>query len=157
MGFTSDRSGSNSYEGDEASGDQYNPQFILQRYVDFEDNVKTAQASVNESASGVVEVVSYGQNKFMECNITLATDIVPQGAIIENANGVSDLRNFMNYAITKAPMEFVRDVDDENNFNSILLESTREDNKGTAFRLKELYARKLVGYFETGNLVFREL
>lgn len=157
MGFTSDKTGSNSYEGDIASGFAYEPQFLLQDFVAFEDNVKTAQASVNESASGVVEVVSFGKNEFMECNITLATDIVPQGAIKENANGVSDLRAFMLYAINKKPMEFIADINTPENFVSCLLEKTQQDSKGTGFKLYELYARKLVGYFETKTLTFRKL
>lgn len=157
MGFTSDKTGSNSYESDIASGSIYEPQFILQSYVDFEDNVKTSNSSVNQSASGKVEVVSWGKNKFMECNITLATDIIPQAIIKENANGVSDLRDFMNYAINKYKIEFVDNIDDKNVFTSCILESTPEDSKGTAFKLKELYARKLFGYFETGNIIFRSI
>jgi len=157
IGFTSDKDGSNSYESDIASGFFYEPQFLLQNYVAFEDNVKTAQASVNESASGVVEVVSFGKNSFMECNITLATDIIPQGAIKENATGVSDLRQFLNYAINKNPIEFVADLENPNVFESTLLEKTQIDSKGTGFKLYELYARKLVGYFETKTLTFRKL
>jgi len=157
IGFTSDKDGSNSYESDIASGFFYEPQFLLQNYVAFEDNVMTAQASVNESASGVVEVVSYGKKEFMECNITLATDIVPQGVIKENVNGVSDLRQFLNYAINKNPIEFVPDLENPNIFESTLLEKTNSDSKGTGFKLNELYARKLVGYFETKTLTFRKL
>jgi hypothetical protein len=157
MGFTIDKTGSNSYESDVASGFFYEPQFLLQNYVSFEDNVKTAQASVNESASGVVEIVSFGKNQFMECNITLATDIIPQGAIKENATGVSDLRSFMNYAINKNPLEVVFDLENPDLFEACLLEKTQIDSKGTGFKLYELYARKLVGYFETKSLTFRKL
>lgn len=159
MGFTTDRIGltSNSYSGDIASGFFYEPQFLLQNFVDFQDNVKTAQASVNESASGVIEVVSFGRNEFMECNITLATDIVPQGAIKENPTGVSDLRNFMLYAISKNPIEFVPDIDSANTFQPCLLEKTSSDSKGTGFKLNELYSRKLIGYFETKSLTFRKI
>lgn len=157
MGFTSDKSGSNSYTSDIASGFEYKPQFILQQYIDFEDNVKTSNSSVNESASGIVEVVSFGKVKFMECNITLATDIVPQTAIIENPNGVSDLRSFMNYLINKYKVEFIKDISDYNSYTSCILESTTDDSKGTAFKLYELYSRKLFGYYETRNLKFRSL
>jgi hypothetical protein len=93
----------------------------------------------------------------MECNITLATDIIPQGAIKENATGVSDLRQFLNYAINKNPIEFVADLENPNVFESTLLEKTQIDSKGTGFKLYELYARKLVGYFETKTLTFRKL
>jgi hypothetical protein len=157
MGFTTDRSGANTYEGDLPSGSFFEPQFLLQSFVDFKDNTKTSQASVNESANGVVEVVSFGKNNFMECNITLATDIVPQGVIKDNINGVSDLRSFMSYAINKNPIEFVPDITNPSIFEDCLLESTKLDTKGTGFKLYELYSRKLTGYFETKTLTFRRL
>ena len=157
MGFTVDVSGSNSYAGDSPSGSAYSPQFLLQRYVDFTDDVETNNVSVNESASGRVEVVSYGQIEFMTCNITFATDIVPQGVIEENPTGVKDLNDFMRYLITKAPVEFIPDRNNPNVFTDTLLERTPESQNGTSFRLRELYARNLTGYFEPGTLRFRKI
>ena len=157
MGFTTDKSGSNSYESDVASGFFYEPQYWLQRYVDFTDNVESAQSSVNTSASGKVEVVSYGTNYFMECNITYATDITGQGAIKNNASGVSNLRAFMNYAIRKKPLEFMPDIDTPSVFTSCILEKTPSSNNGTGFQLFELYTRGLANYFETGILTFRKV
>lgn len=157
MGFITDRAGSNSYESDLPSGFVYDPQFLLQKYVDFEDSVSSAHSSVNESASGEVEVVSYGQIKRMKCEIVLATDITPQGAIKENANGVLNLRNFMNYLITKAPVEFIYDIDNPENYTRCILDKTPESKNGTSFQLYEMYARKLFGYFETKELIFRKL
>ena len=159
MGFTTDRNGTAaSYEGDEISGFIYYPQTPLQKYVDFDDNVKFNQSSVNESASGVVEVVSFGEVRIMECEIPLITDITPQLYIKENANGVADARSFMLYAISKAPMEFIPNTENlSNNISEIILESTPEDQKGTAFKLKEQYSRKLIGYYSTGLLRFRRL
>ena len=110
MGYTLDITGT-SNEGDQASGSLYRPQFLLQNFIDFEDDIESSNSSVNQSASGVVEVVSYGRIEFMSCNITLATDIIGQGVIEDNPNGVGDLRAFMNYLITKAPVEFIRDID----------------------------------------------
>lgn len=155
MGFN-DKSGSNSYEADNPSGSFYEAQYPLQRYVDFENNVEISNSKVNESASGKVEVISYGTNKFMECNIKYATNITGQGVIKNNPNGENDLRAFLNYAILKRPMEFVRDVT-LTNFNSCILESTSKSNVGTAFTLFELYAQGLANYFETKTLTFREL
>lgn len=156
LGFTSDKTGTNFYEADIASGSFFEPQFYLQNYIDFEDDVRNASSSVNQSASGKVEVISYGLIKQMSCNITLQTNITPQSVIKNNPTGVDDLRAFMNYAITKAPLEFVKDIDGVN-FTKCILEKTPEDQNGTAFKLKELYARKLVGYFETGTINFREI
>ena len=160
MGFTTDRSNVNNQEGDTISGSVYEPQTPLQKFVDFQDNVKFNESSVNESASGVVEVVSYGEIRIMEAEIPLITDITPQLYIKEDASGVANARSFLRYAITKAPLEFIPDYSDGNKANNItecLLESTPEDGKGTAFKLKEQYAKKLVGYYSTGKLTFREL
>jgi len=159
MGFTgADLTGTNSYEGDSASGSQFIPQFLLQNFTDFPNEQRKAAASINEAANGDVEVISYGDVNIMSANITLATDIVPQFAIRDNPNGVGDLRDFMIYATNKRPMEFIYDFEgDPNTFENCILESTPEDKKGTAFKLKELYTRNLAGYFETGNLQFRKI
>jgi hypothetical protein len=84
LGFDVDKTGSNSYEGDSPSGDEYSPQFLLQSYIDKDDNQKRAFTSVNKSAKGIVETVSFGTEKFYEFNITFATDIDQgKGAPIE--------------------------------------------------------------------------
>ena len=159
LGFTADTSGSNTYEGDVRSGSQYIPQFLLQDYVDFEDEQRKATASVNESASGIVQVASYGDLKIMSCNITLATNITPQVAITENATGVEDLRDFMEYAINKRNLEFVPDIINNPSTGIVecILEKTPESKDGVGFKLKELYSRNLTGYFETGNIQFRKI
>jgi hypothetical protein len=157
MGFTTNRSGLSSYTADQASGFLYEPQYKLQKYVDFNDNVESVDSSVNTSASGVVEVVSFGQNQFMECNITYVTDIVGQGVIKNNASGVADLRAFMNYAIQKKPMEFMPDLLTPGVYFSCILEKTQKSSKGVGFQLYELYSKGLANYFETGTLTFRKV
>lgn len=157
MGFTTDRTGSNTYVGDVPTGFFYEPQYYLQRYVDFTDYVEANESSVNTSASGIVEVVSFGQNNFMECNITYCTNITGQGVIKNNPNGVAVLRAFMNYAILKKPMEFLPDIDSVNEFTACILERTRQNSKGTGFQLYELYTRGLANYFETQSLTFRKV
>lgn len=157
LGFTSNKSGSNSYTSDVASGILFEPQYKLQKYVSFDDNVESIESSVNTSASGVVEVVSFGEANFMECNISYATDIVGQGAIKNNPNGVSDLRNFMSYLIRKYPVEFLPDIDNPSVFYPCILEKTRASSKGTSFILYELYGRGLANYFESGDLTFRKV
>mgnify|MGYP000113614039 FL=1 len=158
MGFNgADLFGLNSYEGDSRSGSIYYPQRLLQSYVDFEDFKKTLNSKVNQSASGQVEVVSYGRVKFMQCNIDLITDITPQLAIKNNPTGVSDYRNFIDYCTQKAPIEFVKDINQPIVFVECLLESTPESKDGVDYTIKELYARKLAGYYESGLLTFRKL
>lgn len=157
LGFTTDRTGSNSYESDVGSGLVYYPQFNLQSYVAFRDFIEAADASVNTSASGVVEVVSFGENRFMECNIRYATDIIGQGVIENNPTGVSDLRAFLYYATKKNPIEFMEDRDDPIFFSACILDKTPSSANGTGFMLNELYSRGLANYFESGKLTFREV
>lgn len=155
-GFSGDLTGSNSYEGQTASGERFEPQNILQNYTDFEDNVRTTSASVNESASGSVEVVSFGKVKQAEFNIVPQTNILGQGSIKNDPQGVENLRAFLEYCTNKAPIEFVPDIENPNlNIRNILLESTRESRDGVNYKVKRF--RRLFGYYESGTLVFREI
>ena len=63
----------------------------------------------------------------------------------------------MLFATGKFRMEFFKDRDDTNNSKNVILERTRQSRSGTGFRLVELYNRGLPGFFETGNIVFREV
>lgn len=160
MGFTgSDLTGLSSYEGDSQCGLYFEPQFMLQKYVDFEDNIKTTSASVNESASGNVEVVSYGTVNYMECNITLQTNIVQaKGSYLKSdPAGYDNLRAFLRYLITKAPIEFIPDLDTPTSFKDCLLESSKEGANGVNIKIKELYTKGYAEYYESGLLTFREL
>jgi hypothetical protein len=158
MGYTgADRTGTNTYAADSASGSEYSPQFILQDHVASENGREAVEASVNVSASGQVEVVSFGTARFVQMNIMYITDIAQNGAIMNNASGVADARAFMEYATQKAPVEYMPSVSALSTFQDLLLESTPQSSKGTAYRLKELYDTGLPGYFETGVLKWRVL
>lgn len=160
MGFStaSDKTGSNSYESDNSAGQLFRPQFHLQSYISFDDWQGFASSNINESASGVTEIYSLGSRKFSEFNISYQNNGIAgsKGSSIDyDANGVDNLRNFMEFAITKGPMEFIPDRDNFAIFDKIILERTPANSKGTEFKLKELVNRNLVGYFETGVLKFR--
>ncbi len=157
-GFTgADLTGANTYTGNIESGSNYTPQFLLQNFVDFDDDVEFAEGSVLQTPTGVVETTSYGTVKVMTCNITLITDIVPQGVIRENPNGRSDFRLFRDYAITKAPMEFVYDIANPGaKFENVILESTPKKSNGLGMAVRELFDSVGAGYFETGNISFRK-
>jgi len=160
IGFTGlDRTGDDSYQGNLGVGSSYRPQFRLQSYVDFEDNQKAVDSTVNVSASGRVELIRFGVVKLMECNIDFITDI-NQGAggyIRTDLSGVDNARDFMEYAVTKGPMEFIGDVTTPNFFTSCVLESTPESKDGVDFKLKEKFGSGLIGYYSTGLLIFREV
>jgi len=146
-----------SYESDLTVGSIYLPQFKLQNYIALEDWQDLTQASQAESASGVIEVISFTSVNFTEFNITLANDYDQYAAIERNLTGVSDLRTFMQYIVQKFNIEFLPDREDENTFNKVLLEKTPLSKNGTGFKLKELYGKGLVGYYESGKLKFREV
>ena len=155
-----DLTGLTSYESQNASGSVYRPQFLLQNYIDFDDFQEASSASVSVSAnSQVIQVASFGTAKFMEYNDTYITNNSQGkgGAIEENLTGVSDARTFLEYLITKAPVEFMKDRDNPATFNECILESSQQSRQGVGFRLYELYGRGLAGYFETRTLRFREL
>jgi len=159
MGFTgADRTGSSSYFGNNASGSEYRPQFLLQSYVDptiFKDPVNS---SVNRSANGeVLEIITFGRVGFVEFNIRFATDIDQGkgGPIETNVNGVSDLIDFMEAITTAQTIEFMKDRDTPSTFFKILLEKTPQSADGVGFKLKEL--SNVPAYFETGILKFRNL
>lgn len=157
LGFTgSDLTGASSYTGTTAA-QMYAPQYKLQSYIDVEDLQKSISPSVNKSASGIVEVVKFGIEKFFEFNIQFITDIDQGmlGPVRTNLNGVNDARLFLRFCVTKNTFEFIPDESDVNVFYDVILESTEESKDGTGYRLKELYDKGLPGYFETGKLVFR--
>lgn len=160
IGFDAiDKSGTNSYTGESVTGNEYSPQFLVQEYIDFEDFEEASQENVNESASGEVEVVSFGKRNFMQMNMTFSTDI-NQGynsPIETRASGVSELREFLRFAISKSEMEFMKDRANRSSFETIILESTPANRSGTGYRLRELTNRGLPGYFESGTLKFRKV
>lgn len=158
IGFTgADLTGLLTYTGNNQAGSEYIAQFPLQDYVDQEDFQKSVSASINKSANGLVEVVSFGTEKFFDFNIMFATniDVGNHGPIRKNLTGVSDLRLFMRFCITKKSLEFMPDYNDKDTFYNVLLEKSEEDSNGTGYRLKEMYTKGLPGYFETGVLRFK--
>lgn len=158
LGFTgSDRTGLSVYTGNSEAGFQYTPQFRLQSYIDQSIWQQAADASINKTANGRVEIISFGIEKFFQWNINFATNIYQSsaGPIINNPNGLNDLTKFMIYAITRSPIEFMPDKNDPDTFYKIILESTPDNQMGVGFKLKELYDKNVPGYFETGNCVWR--
>lgn len=160
MGFTSDKTGSDSYESDIASGSIYIPQAPIRDFVPFENDQEAVQSKVNESSSGDnIEIITYGSKKIMSCNIKYVTDIdVSSSDYLENdSTAVLKLRTFMEYITGKKPIEFIPDKTDLTTFESCILESTRKSRDGVGFELRELYSEGLSFYFETGLLQFRKI
>lgn len=160
LGFTSgaDTASAASHSGNAAAGFSYEPQFVLQDYVSDDNFQEKIDSKVNESASGILEVVNFGVRKFMQFSLKYITSITPQdGKVIKNnSTGVADAQAFMQYITNKNPIEIMEDISDRDTFKKIVVESTSNSKQGTAYRLKELDTQNLPGYFEINRLKFRK-
>lgn len=158
IGFTgADRSGAATYTGDSGAGSEFLPQFILQDYIESQNQKQFIETNILESASGQVQVVTYGRREIFDMTMRYITDIDQRGSgVIEtDLTAVAKARAFMDFATTKAKMEFMPDRLSRSTKFDVLLESTPENNKGTDYILKEQLSDRLPGYFTTGVLKFR--
>lgn len=144
-------------EGDVGIGQVWAPQFPLQSYVDPDDNQMAAFATVNESASGRVQVQRFGVRRFAEMEAKFINDYPqPAGSVIhEDRNACANARSFFEYAVQKEPFEFMPDATDPDTFYTMLLESTEADKLGVSFKTKEMTDSRLSGYFKTGIFKLR--
>lgn len=145
--------------GENASGFEFRPQFLLQNFVALENRQEKQEASINVSASGITEVVSFGNDRFTSFDITYITE-KPQakGAIIENnENSISEARQFAEYIIEKNKIEFNPDRDNPDPPQSLILEATSTSRTGTGFELRELFNQNIAEYYALRGLNFREI
>lgn len=151
-----DLSGDDSYVSDFASGLEYTPQFIIQSYMPTSNNRKAIDGIVNKSASGVIEVIKYGNERFMSGEFLFITDIVQDSNSIirTNRTGVADYISFIEWCTDKGTVKFFEDEGLDSS-QDLILESTDKDQKGLDYELIELYDRGLAEYFRSGKLTFR--
>ena len=159
LGFTgADVTGLTSYEGDSEAGLMYRPQFLLQDYVGPDESQEKIDSTVNGSADGTIEMVSYGTRKFIEMSlkfITSRTDVADGKVILSNAAGKEDAIAFFENIITKNKFEFMPDRDTPTTFYKVLLESTPSNSKGLGFKLEELVGEGLPNIYEINGIVLR--
>lgn len=158
FGFTgvADLTGLDTYTGQSQVGREYVTQFPPQDYVAPGDRQEKGDASVNQSAAGQVEVISFGDIQFIEMDLLFITDLAMDGKVIRNnPNGRQDAIDFLSFATKRGPIEFMPDRNDSNTFYQVILESTPEDRSGTKFKLKEETGRSLPNIYRTGKLEFR--
>jgi hypothetical protein len=158
MGFSgADVTGLLTYTGAAGSGEEFITQFPLQDYTASEDYQERLDAAVNESASGSIEVVSYGVKKLFEFSFKYITD-KPQDnkTIRNNPDGRADIRNFFEKITSRGALEFMPDTGDRSTFFKVTLETTPSSSKGVGFRLRELTGQNLPGYYEINKVKFRE-
>lgn len=151
-----DLSGDDSYVSDFASGVEYSPQFILQSYMPTSNNRRAIDGIVNKSASGVIEVIKFGNERFMSCEMLFITNIVQDSSSIirTNKTGVEDFISFIEWCTDKGSVAFFEDENLESS-QDLILESTEKDQKGLDYELKENYDKGLPEYFSSGKLTFR--
>lgn len=158
MGFVypGDLTGASTYSGSGDCGDQYFPQFLLQSYVDRLHSQKSFDPTVNQTPSGRVEVVRFGLQQFFEMDVKFITDKPMDGCVIKNnASGVSDAVDFLEFISQKNKFEFVPDVGDPLTFYKVILESFPGFSNGTGFKLRELFTQNLPDIYETGVFTLR--
>lgn len=159
LGFTGsvDLVGSNSYEADSPSGENYITQTPLKNFSDFKYNKEKSEAVVKTTPAGITEVISYSTLERMKCDFPLITNYIPQRHIRETITGVDEAESFLDYCITKAPLEFVYDYQDPNNFTPCILDRTSQNSKGVGYELKERVRDSLPGYYEIKGLTFLKI
>jgi hypothetical protein len=158
IGFTGavDLTGATDYTGDSPVVQKFEPQFWLQDYTKSTHKQKKAESTVRKTATGAVEVVTFGLERMMKCAIMFSTSLPMDDKVIRNnPTGVEDLLAFMEFCITKAQLEFMEDVATPNNFETMILESTEQGRDGTEFELKEMVAQNLPDFYEVKGLTFR--
>jgi hypothetical protein len=158
LGFSGsvDLTGALTYTSDSVSGDVYEPQFILQDYVDPEHMKEKIDATVHESANGNIETVSFGTRRFVEMNMMFINNYVQDGKVIKNnASGVADCVRFLENLITKGDVEFMPNINSRSNFLTLKIETLQGSSNGTGYLLKEELGKNLPGYYQTGKMKFR--
>ena len=157
MGFTAaDTSAATSQMGSVGVGSRYEPQFKLQNYVGPDFKKELINAVVNESSTGIYEVVSFGTKRIIELNSKYITDKTNDGTLIKNISGsVASAQAFMAFLMKKGKVEFMPDISDVNTFYNLICEKIPASQSGTGFLLKEHTDKGLPGWYETGVLSFR--
>lgn len=145
-----------SHESNGIAGFMFEPQFILQDYVSSDQYQESIKGVQNVSANGIVEVVSFGLQQFIEMKMLFQNNLNTGGwPIKKSSTGYTDLISFMSFIIRKIPIEFMEDGSDLNTFENIILESTSSNQAGLGFKIMEMTDRQIAGYYETGLLKFR--
>lgn len=134
----------------------FEPQFWLQDYVPSRFNKSAVNGTQVISATGVVEVVSFGLQKKVELNIRYQNNRNERSSALKASSvGIDDLEHFMDFLITKAPVEFIFNENNLNVFEDLILEQSPGFSDGLGYRLIEMTGQDLSGYYETGRLIFR--
>ena len=158
LGYSAtDKTSASTYLAESVSGFEYSTQFYIQSYKDTSTNRKAIDGTVNKSANGTIEVIKFGNERFMEGEFLFITNIIQesQSIIRTNSEGREDFIQFIEWCTEKAPVEFIKIENDPSTFQVLVLESTPLDSKGLDYDLLEMYDRGLAQYYRSGTLKFR--
>ena len=157
LGFANTDTGSvTSVAGISAIGLTFEPQFLLQDYLDKADNQELIDPSVNISANGTVETIKFGDQQFYEMSFKFINNGVLSGSpFTYNATGKDEFNSFMQDIINKNTFEYMPNKNNRSTFDKVILESLRGNRKGTGYRLKELVGKGLPGVYELNNVRLR--
>lgn len=160
-GFTldADKALSLSHTSEGGSGHIYLPQFLLQNYTPFENWQEAIGGSKSKSSGGIVEIVSFGIARKMECKFNYITnkEVGNNHAWETNPTGVQDFIAFLKAITQGGRVEFMENRDDSDNYQKAILESCPGYKNGTGFKIRELTNVNLPDFFEYGPLVFEEV
>lgn len=160
LGYTAtDKTGFSSYVSENASGSEYRTQFKLQSFKDTTTNRKAIDGVVNKSSNGTIEVIKFGNERFMEFEALFITSLSQEsGSLIrENLNGLEDFISLSEWITEKAPIEMMKDESNPTSYEAFILESTESDQNGLNYDLIEMYDKGLPYYFRSGLLTFRRI
>lgn len=157
IGYSSDKIGLMTYESDDETGRVYLPQFPLEKYTPFENDIRTIGGNKAEAPSGATRGVNFGLLKHMSCDFMFIGDIVhrKESPVESNPTGLQDAKDFMNYCITFGGMEFFEDRYSLTQFQKCIQISNGKDKNGQGYRLDRV--SKLYTIFQIKNLTFREI
>jgi hypothetical protein len=134
----------------------FEPSFWLQNFVGKDDWQEVSDGVKNQSSSGAIEIVKFGLIQYVGFKIIYQSNVNLNSPVITaNASGLTQLRTFMQYITTIAPIEINYDKATPATYDQIRLETTSENKSGLGYKLKELYDIGLCNVFETGDLKWR--
>lgn len=158
IGFNgADKTGDDEYEGNVA-GEYWEPQNVIEEYISPEYVNEKIEPSINESGSGIIESIFFGDRKVFEGVFRLITNKAQNASrskLLNDPNGIENAIAFMQYATQKLKFEFIPDKSDPDTFYKCILESTDGDSSGTSYTLEKEFDEGVKGYYTLGKLKFR--
>lgn len=140
--YSTDRTGATSYEGNISSGTVFSPGLVGYEFTSPDRMTKITSGSVNISASGVTEFVTWGTSQFWQVRFKYI-----------NEAELSSWISLMTWLINKRPVEFTPEGANYSTFYEGYLESTPAESKGLGYEIKEMLP--MVGMYDTGLMKFR--